>query len=112
MRRRHILIVSIVSLIVFCVRADEFKFPLKTGSVRFAAIGDMGTGEVPQYEVANRMNAVRQEFPFDFVIMLGDNIYGGSKPKDFERKFYQPYKALLDANVKFYASLGNHDNPN
>ncbi len=112
MRRRHILIVSIVSLIVFCVRADEFKFPLKTGSVRFAAIGDMGTGEVPQYEVANRMNAVRQEFPFDFVIMLGDNIYGGSKPKDFERKFEQPYKALLDASVKFYASLGNHDNPN
>jgi len=112
MRRRRILIFSIVSLIVFCVRADEFKFPLKTGSVRFAAIGDMGTGEGPQYEVANRMNAVRQEFPFDFVIMLGDNIYGGSKPKDFERKFEQPYKALLDASVKFYASLGNHDNTN
>jgi len=97
---------------VFCVRADEFKFPLKSGSVRFAAIGDMGTGGAPQYEVAERMNTVRQEFPFDFVIMLGDNIYGGSSPKDFERKFDRPYKALLDSSVKFYASLGNHDNPN
>src|SRR6266404_8908630 len=112
MRRPGIFILAFLALIVFCVRADEFKFPLKMGSVRFAAIGDMGTGEAPQYEVANRMNAVRQEFPFDFVIMLGDNIYGGSKAKDFERKFEQPYKAMLDASVKFYASLGNHDNPN
>jgi 3',5'-cyclic AMP phosphodiesterase CpdA len=51
-------------------------------------------------------------FPFDFVIMLGDNIYGGSTPKDFEKKFEVPYKPLLDVGVKFYASLGNHDNPN
>jgi 3',5'-cyclic AMP phosphodiesterase CpdA len=41
--------------------------------------------------------------------MLGDNIYGGQKPKDLDKKFAQPYKALLDAGVKFYASLGNHD---
>jgi len=111
MRRPRIFILVFVSLIVFCARADEFRFPLKMGSVRFAAIGDMGTGEAPQYEVAERMNTERQQFPFDFVIMLGDNIYGGSSPKDFERKFEQPYKALLDAGVKFYASLGNHDNP-
>ena len=26
-----------------------------------------------------------------------------------QRKFEQPYKALLDGGVKFYASLGNHD---
>jgi 3',5'-cyclic AMP phosphodiesterase CpdA len=44
--------------------------------------------------------------------MLGDNIYGSRTPKDFERKFSIPYKALLDAGVKFYASLGNHDNTN
>jgi len=111
MRKPRILIL-ILSLIVFCARADEFKFPLKSGSVKFAAIGDMGTGEAPQYQVAERMNTERQQFPFDFVIMLGDNIYGGSSPKDFEKKFEHPYKALLDSSVKFYASLGNHDNPN
>lgn len=58
------------------------------------------------------MNTVRQTFPFEFVIMLGDNIYGGSSPKDYEKKFEKPYKPLLDAGIKFYASLGNHDNPN
>jgi predicted MPP superfamily phosphohydrolase len=46
---------------------------------------------------------------FDFVTMDGDNIYGGHSPRDFERKFEAPYKQLLDENVKFYASLGNHD---
>jgi len=80
--------------------------------VRFAAIGDMGTGESPQYEVAQQMLKAHEAFPFEFVIMLGDNIYGGSTPSDFDKKFAVPYKPLLDAGVKFYASLGNHDNTN
>jgi predicted MPP superfamily phosphohydrolase len=100
------------SAFLWLAHADQFKFPLKSNSVRFAAIGDMGTGEKPQYQIAQQMISVRQIFPFDFVIMLGDNIYGGSSPKDFEKKFEEPYKPLLDAGVKFYASLGNHDNPN
>src|SRR5262252_6416301 len=112
MHKPRFLIVCLLSFFVFVAHADDFKFPLKSNSVKFAAIGDMGTGETPQFEVAERMNSSRQGFPFDFVIMLGDNIYGGSSPKDFERKFEKPYKPLLDAGVKFYASLGNHDNPN
>ena len=106
------LLLSVVSAFFLIASADQFRFPLKSNSVRFAAIGDMGTGEAPQYEVGQRMVIARQTFPFDFVIMLGDNIYGGSSPKDYERKFEVPYKPLLDAGVKFYASLGNHDNPN
>ncbi len=112
MRRRIFLFLSILTLLTAGLGAGEFKFPLKSDSVRFAAIGDMGTGEPPQYEVAQQMLKARQTFPFDFVIMLGDNIYGGSNPADFERKFAVPYKPLIDAGVKFYASLGNHDNTN
>jgi 3',5'-cyclic AMP phosphodiesterase CpdA len=112
MRKHLSLILSLAGALVLIARADQFKFPVKADSVRFAAIGDMGTGEAPQYEVAQRMVTARQSFPFDFVIMLGDNIYGGSTPKDYDKKFEAPYKPLLDAGVKFYASLGNHDNPN
>ena len=112
MRRRTFLVLSILAVLTAGLVADEYKFPLKSNSVRFAAIGDMGTGEQPQYEIAQLMFKVRQVFPFDFVIMLGDNIYGGSKPVDFDRKFAVPYKPLIDAGVKFYASLGNHDNTN
>src|SRR5215471_7943602 len=91
--------------------SPELRLPLSTGSTRFAVIGDSGTGERRQYEVARQMEAYREKVNFDFVIMLGDNIYGGHNAADFVRKFEQPYKPLLDAGVKFYASLGNHDNP-
>ena len=86
--------------------------PLKPRSVRFAVIGDMGTGEKAQYEIAAQMERYRARTDFDFVLMLGDNIYGGKSPADVKRKFEDPYKPLLDAGVKFYASLGNHDDPN
>ena len=88
----------------------QLKLPLKANSVRFAVIGDAGTGKPPQLEVAQETEAYRKVVSFSFVIMLGDNIYGGDRPRDFARKFEEPYRPLLDAGVKFYASLGNHDN--
>jgi hypothetical protein len=78
--------------------------------VRFAVIGDSGTGDHFQYEVAQQLVVSRRQFPFEMVIMLGDNIYGRQEPEDFARKFERPYRPLLDAGVRFYASLGNHDN--
>jgi 3',5'-cyclic AMP phosphodiesterase CpdA len=90
----------------------DLRLPLAAKSVRFAVIGDSGTGGHEQYQVAEQMELYRQLVNFDFVIMLGDNIYGGHRPSDYRRKFEEPYHALLDAGVKFYASLGNHDDPN
>jgi 3',5'-cyclic AMP phosphodiesterase CpdA len=55
------------------------------------------------------MARIHETFAFTFVIMLGDNIYGGQKPADLVKKFELPYKPLLDGGVKFFASLGNHD---
>lgn len=112
MRFRSLLILACLCLLASALCGGELKLPHKPNSVRFAAIGDMGTGKSPQYEVAQRMIGVRTDFPFDFVITLGDNIYGGSQPRDFEKKFETPYKPLLDAGVQFYAALGNHDSPN
>ena len=90
----------------------DLAFPQRPNSVRFLVLGDGGTGDSPQYEVARTMVRARQQFPFTFAIMLGDNIYGRERPQDFEKKFTRPYKALLDANVEFHAALGNHDDPN
>gem|GEM_PF-134619 len=90
---------------------EKLRLPLKEGSVRFAAMGDTGTGSKAQYEMSRQMAAFHQKFPFEFMIMLGDDLYGGSGPGDFRTKFELPYSALIDAKVKFYASLGNHDNP-
>jgi Calcineurin-like phosphoesterase len=88
------------------------RLPRKAGSLRFAVIGDSGRGNRPQYDVAAQMEAWRKVFPFEFVLMAGDNVYDGGTPDDYRLKFELPYKPFLDADVEFYAALGNHDDPN
>src|SRR5215203_2849639 len=89
--------------------ASRVELPNREGSLKFAVLGDFGTGKREQYELGTQMAKFRDRFPFELVITVGDNLYGSQRPKDFEKKFELPYKGLLDANVKFYASLGNHD---
>ena len=90
---------------------EGLKLPRKPGSLRFAVIGDSGRGHRPQYEIAAQMQAFRKDFEYGLVLMLGDNVYEGSTPDDYRNKFELPYKPLLDAGVKFYAVIGNHDEP-
>ena len=89
----------------------EISAPRDMDSVRFAIIGDSGTGDRRQYEVGAQMTKAMEIFPFEFVIMLGDNIYGSERPQDFIKKFEKPYEGLLTQRIPFYASLGNHDDP-
>jgi predicted phosphodiesterase len=106
---RRLLFLALPAIVAL---AATVNLPNKPESVHFAVIGDSGTGGSAEYEVAKRVTEARSSFPFDFVLMMGDNLYGGEKPKDFDKKFAEPYKALLDAGVKFHAVLGNHDDPN
>ena len=87
----------------------RLALPNRRGSVKFAVIGDSGRGTPPQHEVARQMVVWREQFPYDLVLMLGDNIYDSHTPEDYVAKFEAPYKALLDAGVTFRASIGNHD---
>ncbi len=90
----------------------NLSLPVKDGSVRFVVIGDTGSGTDKQQQLADILIRYKEKFPFEFVLLLGDNLYGGEKAKDYEKKFASVYKELLDAKVKFYASLGNHDTAN
>ena len=95
-------------------RPDTGTLHLPAGvtSVKFAVIGDSGRGSQPQHEVAAQMVRFRASFPYTFVLMVGDNIYEGpATADDYRRKFEEPYRALLDEGVKFFAVLGNHDDP-
>jgi Calcineurin-like phosphoesterase len=85
--------------------------PNKADSLKFAILGDFGTGSREQYQLAAIMKRVHDQYPFNLVTLVGDNLYGSERPQDFKKKFEDPYKPLLDAGVKFYASLGNHDDP-
>jgi predicted phosphodiesterase len=92
--------------------AGTLTLPNQDGSVKFAVIGDSGRGTPEQHAVAAQMAAFRQQFDFRFVLMAGDNIYEGpATPADYAVKFEAPYQALLDAGVRFFAVLGNHDDP-
>lgn len=89
--------------------AQAVPLPNRDGSLKFGVLGDFGTGDRAQYEMGRQMAAVHGRFKYDFVVLTGDNLYGSERPQDFRKKFELPYKALLDAGVKFYATLGNHD---
>jgi predicted phosphodiesterase len=108
---RRVLLSILLLALTGPLAAQELKLPNKDGSVKFAVIGDTGTGGSDQYAVGKQLVNFRAKVPFDFAIMLGDNMYGGQKPADYVRKFEQPYAPLLAAGVKFQASLGNHDRP-
>jgi 3',5'-cyclic AMP phosphodiesterase CpdA len=108
--RRSLAILALAGLVAVWPAAagqDAGSAPL----VRFAVIGDNGTGKTPQYELGARLAAARASFPFEFVLMVGDNLYGRQKPADYVDKFERPYAALVQAGVPFYAALGNHDEP-
>ena len=116
LRRCPTYLVPIVLVVAGLAAAQEIALPIALPnaptSLKFAIIGDSGTGSKSQYAVAEKLIAARRQFPYEFVLMMGDNLYGGSGPKDFQKKFENPYKPLIDSGMKFYATLGNHDNPN
>jgi hypothetical protein len=83
--------------------------PNGAGSFKFAVLGDSGTGEKGQHELAEQMASLRERFEYRTVLLLGGNIAGPERPQDFLSKFEVPYKRLLDQGVEFRAALGESD---
>jgi len=63
----------------------------------------MGRGSRKKAELAY------QQFPFQFVLLAGDNIYPNGEVERIAQAFEQPYHFFLERQVPFYAVLGNHD---
>ena len=70
----------------------------------FIAFGDSGRGEPRQYALGRTMN----RYAVDFVIHVGDLVYGPKTLSEYGTSFYEPYRELL-AKSAFYPALGNHD---
>jgi hypothetical protein len=77
--------------------------------LRFAVLGDWGSGSQEQFQLADRMCSWRQDNPYNLVITTGDNIYDAGQPEYFRERFFRPYSCLLNDGVRFRAVLGNHD---
>jgi acid phosphatase len=103
--------ITLALFLCISVGADFDKAPFA-----FAVIGDSGCGCTGQKRVADRMMDWYGKHPFNTVLMLGDNIYGGGVfggggggKALFASRFDAYYKPFMDKGVKFYATLGNHD---
>lgn len=81
----------------------------KANEIRFAAIGDSGTGGKEQYRLAERLLKVQETTKFNLLLFLGDNIYESGSPKGVEKKFIKPYAPLFLRGVEFRGVIGNHD---
>lgn len=80
------------------------------GGMHLLAVGDFGTNNGEQKQVATSMNAFAGTLgaPLTAVLALGDNFYGMLTPERFQTGFENMYsKEHLDC--PFYAILGNHD---
>ena len=104
MNKLRTLLLSVILVLAVASQAQETP-------LRFAVLGDTGTGGSAQYQIAQKLTSAWKTFRFGFSLMLGDNLYGGEGAKDFVKKFEKPYAPLLQSGVKFYAALGNHDEP-
>ena len=86
------------ALVASAAGAQEVSPPSAPDSVQFLAVGDTGTGDSAQQQVAAMITKARDAFPFTFAILLGDNLYGAERPQDYKTKFENPgTRPLLDA---------------
>jgi hypothetical protein len=77
--------------------------------LRFAAIGDNGSGGRQAMAVATRMADTYARTPFGLVALLGDISYYGNFEERYAEVFARPMAPLIDAGVGFELAIGNHD---
>jgi hypothetical protein len=81
-----------------------------TGSIRFIAFGDSGTGTTAQRTLASRMAADT----WDFAVHAGDIAYGTSSTSGnatyatYHSWFFDIYRSWLPTRA-FFPAMGNHD---
>lgn len=84
--------------------------PANSHPMRFIAFGDFGEGTMFQGVLGAQMAKTHEKYPFDMALLLGDNIYpDGDIKKLAKSNFENPYKGLIDDQVKFVAAIGDHD---
>jgi uncharacterized membrane protein HdeD (DUF308 family) len=72
----------------------------------FVVIGDPGEGDASQHILRDQLLLVGQKPEVKFLVLSSDVIYPSGATKDYEPKFYLPFKGF---NKPIYAVPGNHD---
>jgi uncharacterized membrane protein HdeD (DUF308 family) len=72
----------------------------------FVVIGDTGEGDASQHILRDQLIFVGQKPDVKFLVVSSDVIYPSGAMKDYEPKFYLPFKGF---HKPIYAVPGNHD---
>ncbi len=76
------------------------------GDFSFIVIGDTGEGDASQHVLRDRLILLGQRPDVKFLVLSSDVIYPSGAMKDYEPKFYLPFKGFTKP---IYAVPGNHD---
>jgi len=77
-----------------------------TGDFSFIVIGDTGEGDASQHVLRDQLLAVAGRPDVRFVVISSDVVYPTGAMKDYEAKFWLPFKGVTKP---VYAIPGNHD---
>jgi 3',5'-cyclic AMP phosphodiesterase CpdA len=77
-----------------------------SGDFSFVVVGDPGEGDASQLILKDQILAVSEKPDVRFVVISSDIVYPSGAMRDYERKFFLPFKGLTKP---IYAIPGNHD---
>ena len=77
-----------------------------SGDFSFVVIGDPGEGDASQHVLRDQLLAVANAPESRFVVVSSDVVYPAGAMKDYEEKFFLPFKGI---GKPIYAIPGNHD---
>lgn len=109
------LLLAVLTTALFGQKSESIPLPTSEpteNEIRFAAIGDSGTGGKEQYKMAEQLFEIQSKTKFNLLLFLGDNIYESGSPKGVEKKFIKPYAPLFQRGIEFRGVIGNHDAKN
>ncbi len=78
----------------------------RNGDFSFLVIGDPGEGDPSQHALRDQILDVARKDEVKFVVIASDVVYPNGEAKDYEAKFYLPFKGV---SKPIYAIPGNHD---
>ena len=79
---------------------------IASGDFSFVVIGDTGEGDASQHVLRDQLLSVASRPDVRFVVVSSDVVYPTGAMKDYEAKFWLPFKGVTKP---VYAIPGNHD---
>src|SRR5262245_1082348 len=98
-RREAIASLAVLGASTLIKPASIFAVQPVKDSVRFAVIGDWGTGDSDESGVARKMFETHRLSSFDFVVAAGDNVYPNGSGRYFDKHFEQPFSNIIKDRV-------------